>query len=217
MKILSKAAAAALVAGTLGLAAFTPAAFAQTQAQPQPQPPAAASDGTGQQNDTARPGERRQRGFSFHRQQGYRGAMGRGVMGLVCSQRGAERLDRMFGALSNRARLTDAQRPAFDELRSTALAAQTEFADACLEARDAIRAGGSRPDPVKGLQTRLAIDSARVEAMNQVLPKFEAFYNALTDEQKSALQPRRQRGFDFHRDRRNPGRMHPMNNENAEG
>jgi hypothetical protein len=213
MKILAKTAAAALVAGSLGLTAFGSAAFAQAQTQAQPP---AVRDGAPQQNDVNRPGERRQRGF--HRERGRQGVMGRGVMGLVCSERGAERLDHMLGALSSRAALTDAQKPAFDELRTSALAAQTEFADACMAARDAIRADG-KPDPVKGMQTRLAIDSARVEAMTQVLPKFEAFYNALTDEQKTALEPaRRDRGFNFRpdRDRRHPGPQQ-MSDESPKG
>lgn len=213
MQILSRTTAAALVAGTLGLAAFAPAAFAQGQGQTQP--PAAREDGS-QQNQFDRRGERRQR--EFYRQRGNRGMSA--MMGLVCSERGAERLDRLLGAVSDRAALTDAQKPAFDDLRTTTLAAQTRFADACLAARDAMRAD-ARPDPVKSLQTRLAIDKARVDAMTEVLPKFEAFYNALTDEQKTALQPaRRDRGFNFRPDGdpRQPGRQPSrMNGESPQG
>jgi hypothetical protein len=219
MQILSRTTAAALVAGTLGLTAFAPVAFAQAQGQGQGQTqaqPPALRDGGSQQNQFDRRGERRQR--EFHRQRGNRG-MG-GMMGLLCSERGAERLDRLLGAVSNLAALTDAQKPAFDDLRTTTLAAQTRFADACIAARDAMRADG-RPDPVKSLQTRLAIDKARVDAMTEVLPKFEAFYNALTDEQKTALQPSRNgRGFQSRPDgdRRQPGRQpSQMNGESPKG
>jgi Spy/CpxP family protein refolding chaperone len=124
--------------------------------------------------------------------------MGPSMLNLVCSPRGAERLEHVFVAVSHRAAITDAQKPAFDALKTAALSAQTDYADTCKASFDAIRADG-KPDPIKALQARLAVDSARVEALTAILPKIEDFYKTLTPEQKTALQPSRRQGMNNER------------------
>ena len=190
MKIFSKTAAAALVAGSIGLAAFAPVAYAQENATTQSP---AAKPAPDQKPGFQREGRQMERHFARGQQKA--GVMGRGILDLVCSARGAERLEHAFVTISHRVTLTDAQKPAFEALKTTALTAQTDFADTCKAAGDAIRAD-AKPDPVKALQTRLAVDTARVEALTTVLPKFEDFYKSLTPEQKTALEPaRRHEGF----------------------
>lgn len=120
------------------------------------------------------------------------GRMGRGPGGLfnlVCSDRGAERLEIGFVRLSHRLDLTDAQKPLFDALKATALTTQTSFADECKTAQPAKSA--TKPDMLERLKSGIKRDEARLTAMNAVLPDLEAFYASLTDEQKASLTPRR--------------------------
>lgn len=113
---------------------------------------------------------------------------GAGLLNLVCSDRGAERLDVAFVHLSYRLDLTADQQTLFDALRTTALTAQTTFADACKSARPA--AGDKQaPDMIASLKAQVAIDQARVTALNDVLPDLQAFFDSLTDAQKARLQP----------------------------
>lgn len=123
-----------------------------------------------------------------------RGA-GNGLLRLVCSERGAEALEIQFVRLSHRLDLTDQQTPLFDALRTSALTAQTSFADTCADNMPE-RTAGTAPDLLDGIKARLAIDEARLAAFNEVLPEFEALYTSLSDEQKAALAPRMMRDQD---------------------
>lgn len=116
---------------------------------------------------------------------------GAGILGLVCSDRGAEELEVALVRLSHRLDLTATQQPLFDAFRTTALTSQTSFADACATAMPDQSADAAAPDLVDRLKSGLALEQARLEAMNAVLPDFEAFYSSLTDEQKADLLPRR--------------------------
>lgn len=88
--------------------------------------------------------------------------------------------------------MTDEQQALFETLRTDALAAATAFEDATQ---------GLRPDPESAevpdiadmLDTRIAVETARLEALTAVQPAFEAFFGSLTDEQKADLMPRRHR------------------------
>jgi hypothetical protein len=122
--------------------------------------------------------------------------MGRGaggILGLVCSERGAEALEIAFVRMDHRLELTDTQQPLFDTLKSKALTTQTSFADDCAAARPE-RTADERPDLLEGFKARLKIEEARVAALTAVLPDFEAFYASLTDQQKADLMPRMGRG-----------------------
>lgn len=120
------------------------------------------------------------------------GGMGpAGIFGLVCSDRGAEELDVALVRLSYRLQLTAEQQPLFDTFRSTALTSQTSFADSCQASMPDRSADAERPDLLNRLKSGLALDEARLEAMNAVLPDFEALYASLTDAQKAELLPRR--------------------------
>lgn len=188
MTSFTKTALAALMTGVLGLSALPTAAMAQDR-------------GNGPQ------GQQQGRYFQFHQQGGgdmrfhlQMPEMGKmrgggmqkgGLLSLVCSENGAERLEIAFVRLSHRLELTAEQQPLFDDLKATALTAQTGFADKCATIRPASDdAQTTRPDMVTALKTRLDVDTARLEAMKAVLPKLEALYAALTDAQKTAIQPR---------------------------
>ena len=210
MKLITSTSAALIVA-TLGLGAMAPAALAQDQAR---------QGGPGF-------GPRHEQGFRAHNQDGprqdmQRGGMRGGMLQLVCSDQGAERLEHMFVSLSHRVELTAEQTPLFDALKTAALSAQTAFSDTCAtllpEAGDtAVQA----PNLVELLETRIKVDEARIAALSDVLPSLEAFYNSLTDEQKAALDagPGQMRREHFGKrqganDQR-PGQQRPMMDQNG--
>jgi hypothetical protein len=138
-----------------------------------------------------------------------------GILGLVCSDNGAEALEIAFVRWSHALELTAEQQPLFDALKAKALTSQTSFADQCQAARPD-RSADAKPDLLEGLKARLAIEEARLTAMNALLPDFEAFYGSLTDAQKAKLMPRLDRQGNGHgdrmgrgggQDRGGPGRM----------
>lgn len=183
MTRVTSTAIAALVAGTLGLAALTPAAIAQQGPNPGQHP-------GGHHIQMQIPGH-----FGGHRFERFRNTRVPGVragslLDLVCSPNGAERTEIGFVRLSYRLGLTEAQRPLFDDLRAAALTAQTQYADAC-----AARTGAdATPTPVDRLANQIADNTLRLELMETLLPKLEAFYDSLDDTQKAALEPRSRDG-----------------------
>lgn len=142
------------------------------------------------------------RGFFLHRERGpgkmqfaLRGGAGQrgNVVALVCSPRGADRLEHLLLSIAQRVDPTTEQQPLYDAFKTAALTAQTDFSDACTEARPARTAGAERPDLADRMKAQFAVEKAHVEAMTNVIPAFEAFYDSLSDEQKQALEPRRGR------------------------
>jgi len=117
-----------------------------------------------------------------------------GILGLVCSDNGAEALEIAFVRWSHALELTTEQQPLFDALKTKALTTQTSFADECKAALPD-RTADAKPDLLERLKARLTIQEAELTAMNAILPDFEAFYGSLTDAQKADLMPR---GFGQH-------------------
>jgi hypothetical protein len=126
-----------------------------------------------------------------HRDAGM-GPMRGGLLQMACTDEAAERLEIAFVRLSHAITLTTEQQTLFDDLRDTALTAQTAFADTCAAAHEAATSGTEDPGLVERLQARIAIQTAELEAWNIVMPKLEAFVGGLTDEQKAALAPKRE-------------------------
>ena len=192
---------AALVVATIATGAAAPA-LAQDQAA----------------NDH-RPRELHQRGpggpqgFHMHRDSSPRDGMrlrlrgGGAVLALVCSENGADRLEHLLLNMKQRTDPTAEQQPLFDAFQSAALTAQTDFAAACLAARPAADAS---TDLVDRLKARLDVQQAHLDAMNAVLPSFEAFYDSLSDEQKQALAPRARDGKRFEHRMRGPAPATPQ-------
>ena len=205
MRALRTTALATVLALAVGTGGLMPAALAQTPPDPQsktdvqhrPQPHAPAAH-------NRRPGDAAGNRFGAGR--------GAGMLELACSDRGAKGIEVMLVRLSHRLQLTDQQQPLFDTLKAEALTAQQDFAAACTAARgDVAPTTGNKgtaaqpspststdsdapgnPDLVARLRMQLAIESARVEALQSVLPSLQAFYDSLTDTQKSSLMPQRQ-------------------------
>jgi hypothetical protein len=196
------AAVAALVAA-IGLTAFAPAAFSA--------PP------------TGRPTERGSMpgGNMQPNQMDFRRDAGSGRFELVelrCGTGAADRMDRRLDRISDRLELTAEQEALYEAFRTSALAAQTAFADTCATLRpaNAEQPAAQPVDPIAAMETRLKIDEARIASLAAVLPDLRAFYDSLTDEQKAGFMPRHMaqghngEGFGKpgfgQRDHRGPGR-----------
>lgn len=192
---------AALVVATIASGAAAPA-IAQDQASP------------GQPHELHLRGPNGD-GFAMHREGRRHGmrmrvrAGGGQILALVCSERGADRLEHMLLNIEQRTDPTGDQQPLYDTFKSAALDAQTDFAAACSAARpDSEQAADT--DLVDRLQARLDVQQAHLDAMNAVLPSFVAFYDSLSDEQKQALEPpRRNADQRFERRTRGPGMAAP--------
>lgn len=172
---------------------------------------------------------------------------------MGCGPLAADRMQLGLDSLAQRLKLTADQQKLFETFRTSALAAQTSFADQCKDVRaddeanlgpdgmpgmpemqqpgapDAMQApgapdatqvapgpdgeksadagktinpkdlqqgqggpdgdhrGGPRFNLIEGLEQRLAIDEARIEALKTILPDLKAFYASLTPEQVKLL------------------------------
>ncbi|MDC9825706.1 Spy/CpxP family protein refolding chaperone [Devosia sp. ZB163] len=154
---------AALVAA-LGLTAMSPTFAAGPQHQ---------------RHDTGRMLEFRRDGGAFRFAQ------------FSCNDRAADRLERRLDRMAGRLELTKEQEKLFEDFRTSALTAQTEFADQCDTIRPGATASKERADLIQRLEQRLKFDEARLAAMSELLPHFKTFYGSLTDTQKHELMPGR--------------------------
>ena len=108
-----------------------------------------------------------------------------------CNSRAADRLERRLDRMANRLQLTGDQEKLFEDFRTSALTAQTDFADQCATIRPGQAANKTeRPDLIQRLEQRLKFDEARLAAMSDLLPQFRSFYESLTDTQKREFAPR---------------------------
>ena len=130
--------------------------------------------GPGMQNDTMRgPGGLGVRGPN--------GLAQGGLVHFVCSDNGAPRVEIALNNLSDRLTLDADQTSLFEAFKTSALTAQTAYADSC---ETPVATAGTL-DPVELMQLHAANDTANVAAIESVLPSLEAFYNSLSDEQKA--------------------------------
>jgi hypothetical protein len=169
-------------AGLMSLTLLAPTVFAQDVGAPADAPPMAQADDNGGQRPAGARGERRGEHRAEHRAD-KRG----GIAGLICSTDGATRLETRLGDLATQLKLTNEQQPLFDDYKAAALTAQTSFAEACAMVQPA--ATGTGPDALTMMKNRQIRQTASLEALNAVLPSFEALYDSLDDTQKAALLP----------------------------
>jgi hypothetical protein len=199
MKTISKTAVVAVMAATLGLGAVAPV-LAQEASPAQTTP-------------SAPPSSDQYLGHGFHMGFGMR--HGGGLDAIVNVERGAEGIEVAIVRLGYRLDLTDEQKGLLDELKTAALKAANDF-DAATQGlrptRPTADASGTvtspaAPDFATRLDNRIAMAKAHVAALEAVQPAAKAFYDSLTDEQKTQLatrnrgpegmpgDPGRERGF----------------------
>lgn len=183
MKTNTKLLLASALAGGMTFTALAPAIAQQA---PTDTPSVEQRDRTADRGDRHGPGGRHMRGP--------RG----GMMQLMCSDKGAERLEAMLSRISDRLELTGEQTTLLAELKTSALTAQTEYADSCVAPTR--NAEGTMIDALKNRQQNL---KAQVAAMDKVIPALEGFYDSLTDEQRAEMKPRMR-----HRDGKRHGMKH---------
>ena len=118
-----------------------------------------------------------------------------GPIHFVCSDEAAQRIETGLSRMADRLELTDAQTASFDNFKTAALNAQTEFAEVCADFKPAERGqANSDMDLVDRLNNRQAMLGAQLSAMEDVMPEFEVFFDSLTDAQKEQMRPHRGNG-----------------------
>ncbi len=148
-------------------------------------------------------------GFGHHG--GRMGGMGGGMMGAVCKGNAAEMADHMLIRLEYKVKPTDAQKPAFEELKAAAKTAAAKAKAGCPPA-PVQAADGTRPAPKPPTERLAAMEAAlaaQLDAVRTVRPAAEKFYASLTDEQKKAFAEREHGGMGgMHRDDGERGGRH---------
>lgn len=176
MKTITTTAIVALMTASIGLSAIVPA-FAQDAA---PAPQAEQQGGPGFQ--------------LRHDNHGPRQGGGMGGGDLLSFERGAEAIEIALVRISHRIELTAEQQPLFDAFKATALSAATDFATATESLRPAAPVEGETPavpDLSERLDNGIALQKARLAALEAVQPAAKAFFDSLTAEQNAALAPQR--------------------------
>lgn len=177
MKTISTTAIVALMTTAIGLGAIAPSTAQETTAPATTQAQAA---------DSASGAER-----GFRNGPGMRHG---GGMGLFNIERGAEAIEIAIVRLSHAIEVTDEQTVLLEALKTDALAAAAAFEAATDGLRPTPPAEGEsaeRPDISERFDNRIALESARLDALKAVQPAFTAFFDSLTDEQKADLVPER--------------------------
>ena len=130
---------------------------------------------------------------------------GAGPISFACGEKGAERIENGLTRMSERLDLNVEQTASFDALKTSVLSAQASFSDVCADFKPADRAAAEDTDLIDRLNSRQAMMSAQLSAMSEVMPEFEAFFDSLTDEQKSQMRPDRSNGAHRHGPQGNNG------------
>lgn len=175
MKTISTKAILALMTATLGLSAVAPV-LAQQGA---PSAPSAQAEQVQQGDKGFRPG--------------HNGPRRGGGSDLLNFERGAEAVEIALVRLGHRLDLTDAQKTLLETLKADALTAANTLKAAAETVRPTPTAEGEATATTLAdrLETRIAIDTARLDALKSVQPALTAFFDSLTDEQKAELVPER--------------------------
>ena len=176
MNTTSTKALLAVLATAIGLGAVAPA-----MAQPAPPAPEQA---TAPQEQAFRPGDDGPR----------RGGPG-GPDGFLNFGGGAEAIDVALVRLGYRLDLTAEQQTLLDALKTSALAAATDFETAVEGLKPTTPpAEGDLPDFAERFEQRIDMQTAQLAAMQAVQPDLTAFFDSLTDAQKADLMPQRGEG-----------------------
>lgn len=124
---------------------------------------------------------------------GWRGAPGiMGLAGPLCRGNAAEKADLMLVRLEHRLQPTDAQKAAFEDLKTAVKSAAGKVAAACpVKAPAATEGSGDQVAAPKDITARLAETEAQLtaalEGVKVVRPAAEKLYASLDDAQKKAI------------------------------
>jgi hypothetical protein len=134
-------------------------------------------------------------GWGHHRggQMGFMGLGGMGgPMGRLCRGDPSEMTDHMLVRIEHKVKPTDAQKGAFEELKTAARAAAEKIKAGCPQDVAADK-DGARPvlTPIERLSRTQAQLEASLDAVKTVRPAAEKFYTALNDDQKAKFNEHR--------------------------
>lgn len=192
MKTISTTALLALMTASIGLGTLAPVLAQQAPAaQAEPADPAPYAE----RDFRADPGMRH----------------GGRLPGLFAFDRGAEAVEIAIVRLSHAIELTDQQQALLDTLKTDALAAIANFETATegLRPPPAERETAEAPSISERFDNRIAVETARLAALEAVQPAFTAFFDSLTGEQQAELTPTPgERGFGKGEHRAGPGQRH---------
>ncbi len=169
------------IIGSLGIIAFAPAAYAF-------------GPGSGQNNKW------QQKFNQLHQQAHAQGQMQKpnaGIRGqamgangsfisFACSNDGVKRLETIFVNVSEKFNLNSEQQDLLNDLKTSALSAQTGYADTCSNPR-VDRATVNNANIITRLEVQSHNMNAMASAIDEVLPSLKAFFDSLSDEQKAAM------------------------------
>ena len=182
MTSLKTSAIVALMTAAVGLSGIAPS-YAQDATPPAPLAAA----------EQAAPGWGQGPMSGMRQHEGERGG-DRGMAGFIGFDGGSEAVEIALVRLSHAIDMTPEQQTLFDTLKTDALAAAETFSAALEGLRPAAPAEGAQPEPLdiaKGLDLRIALQTAQIEALKSVQPSVTAFFASLTDAQKAELAPAR--------------------------
>lgn len=133
----------------------------------------------------------RHSGWHHNGHHGWGGSQGiMGLAGPLCRENPAERADLMMVRLQYKVNPTDAQKPAFDELKSAVKTAAAKVAAAC-PAKAEPAQGTDRMSTPKDITARLAETEAQLAAaldgVKTIRPAAERLYASLDEAQKKAV------------------------------
>lgn len=119
-------------------------------------------------------------------------------MGKFCRGDGAEMADHMLVHIEHKVKPTDAQKAAFEELKTATRAAAEKMKAGCpqVASAEAPKDGLKSPlSPIERLDRTQARLEVSLDANKTVRPAAEKFYANLSDEQKAALAEHRGHGW----------------------
>lgn len=144
--------------------------------------------------DAAAPAQAEQQNNFRQHNQGPRGDGPMGGGDLLSFERGADAIELALVRLSQRIDLTAGQQPLFDAFKTEALTAATTFATAIEGLRPTLSAEGETPvapNLAERLDDAIALQAARLAALEAVQPSATAFFESLTADQMASLTPQR--------------------------
>ena len=119
-----------------------------------------------------------------------------GPMGGFCRGDTAEMADHILVHIDHKVKPTDAQKAAFEDLKTATRAAAEKMKAGCPQVADeATKTPKSALSPIERLNRAQARLEASLDAIKTVRPAAEKFYASLSGEQKSALLEHRGHGW----------------------
>jgi hypothetical protein len=151
--------------------------------------------------------------WEHHGRRGHGGeGMAFGPMGGFCRGDGAEMADHLLVHIDHKVKPTDAQKAAYEDLKTATRAAAEKMKAGCPQVASA-DAPKDRPmpaqSPIEQLDRAQARLEASLDAIKTVRPAAEKFYASLSDEQKAALQEHRGHGWRHRGDDEGPDTAPP--------